>query len=405
MQTLLPDSIKDTNIGKEADAILRSCVHCGFCTATCPTYQQLGDELDSPRGRIYLIKTMLEEEKATSKTQTHLDRCLTCRACETTCPSGVKYGRLVEIGREYIKQKVARPLPERLLRKALRSVIPFPKRLQSVIKFAQVIKPILPLSLKQKVPHRQFKSQWPTTQHPRKIIALEGCAQSAVKPNTNAAAAKIFDRLGISLEVPPSTGCCGAVSYHLSEQEEGLDFMRRNIDTWWPLIESGYEAIIVTASGCGAMVKEYGEALQYDPDYADKAKVISSLAKDPCEVIAAEDLSILKIRPTTKKVAFQTPCTLQHAQKLINHVEPILKQLGYKLTAVADGHLCCGSAGTYSILQPKLSQTLLDDKLKNLMTEQPDIIATANIGCHMHLESKANVPVKHWLELIEELLE
>lgn len=405
MQTDLADYIKDTPLGKEADAILRSCVHCGFCTATCPTYQQLGDELDGPRGRIYLIKQMLEGNTATAKTQSHLDRCLTCRACETTCPSGVKYGRLVEIGRHYIDQKISRPLHQRLIRKALRSIIPFPRRLAPLIKAALWARPYLPSALKAQVPHQQAAQAWPTTQHPRKMLALAGCAQAVIKPGTNAAAARILDALGISLLTPPAAGCCGAVSYHLSEHAEGLAFMRRNIDAWWPLIESGYEAILITASGCGAMVKDYGEALKNDPDYADKAAQISALAKDPCEVLNKENLSRLKLNTSGQKVAFQTPCTLQHAQQLNGRVEPMLSQLGFDVTTVPDGHLCCGSAGTYSILQPTLSQALLKNKLTALMGSKPDVIATANIGCHMHLESKADIPVKHWLELIDEAMD
>jgi len=404
MQTELSDDIKDTSIGREADAILRSCVHCGFCTATCPTYQQLGDELDSPRGRIYLIKQMLEGSAVTAKTQTHLDRCLTCRACETTCPSGVRYGRLVEIGREYIDRKVARSLPDRFTRRALRAILPYPQRLAPLVKLSQIIKPILPMALKVKVPARQATSSMPERQHARRMIALAGCAQSVIKPGTNGAAAKILDRVGITLTTPPTAGCCGAVNYHLTRHDEGMGFMRRNIDAWWPLIESGHEAILITASGCGAMVKEYGEALKNDPEYAAKAAKISALAKDPCEVIANEDLSSLKLNVPDKKVAFQTPCTLQHAQRLDGRVETILSQLGFKLTTVPDGHLCCGSAGTYSILQPQMSQRLLESKLTALMSERPDIIATANIGCHLHLESRAGVPVKHWLELIAEAM-
>ena len=404
MQTDLSQDIKHTEVGKEADAILRSCVHCGFCTATCPTYQQLGDELDSPRGRIYLIKQMLEGKEVTAKTQKHLDRCLTCRSCETTCPSGVKYGRLVEIGREYIDNKVERPLAERLKRKALRSIIPYPNRLAPIIKASHLLKPILPPSLKAKLPVIQKETTWPNNQHTRKMLVLEGCAQSVVKAGTNAAAAKIFDKLEISLTKVPEAKCCGAVSYHMSKHEEGLAFMRHNIDTWWPFIEQGYEGILISASGCGAMVKEYGDALKHDKHYAVKAAQISALTKDPCEIIANEDLTKLNLKSNSLKVAFQTPCTLQHAQQLNGHVETILGKLGFEIFAAADGHLCCGSAGTYSLLQPELSQQLLDNKLNQLMTNQPDVIATANIGCHMHLESKAKIPVKHWLELVTDVI-
>jgi len=408
MQTKLADEFKDSDIGKEADAILRSCVHCGFCSATCPTYQELGDELDSPRGRIYLIKQMLEGNAVTSKTQTHLDRCLTCRACETTCPSGVKYGRLVEIGREHINKKVSRSLPDIITRKLLRTVLPYPQRLKPLIKVSQLLKPLLPQQLKHKVPTIQIAATQSTTSHQRKMVTLAGCAQSIIKPGTNGAAIKILDRLGITSTTPPAAGCCGAVSYHLSKHEEGLGFMRCNIDAWWPLIDpasnSPHEAILVTASGCGAMVKEYGDALKNDPDYAGKAALVSALAKDPCEVVANEDFTSLKLNIPNKKIAFQTPCTLQHAQQLNGRVEKILSQLGFELTTVPDGHLCCGSAGTYSILQPRMSQTLLANKLNALMSGKPDVIATANIGCQLHLESQSGVPIKHWLEIIADAI-
>jgi len=408
MQTKLAVEFKGSDIGAEADAILRSCVHCGFCSATCPTYQQIGDELDSPRGRIYLIKQMLEGNEVTNKTQMHLDRCLTCRACETTCPSGVKYGRLVEIGREHINKKVSRSLPDIITRKLLRTVLPYPQRLKPLIKVSQLLKPLLPQQLRDKVPTIQIAGNQSTTIHQRKMVTLAGCAQSIIKPGTNSAAIKILDRLGITLTTAPAAGCCGAISYHLSKHDEGLGFMRRNIDAWWPLIDpasdSPHEAILVTASGCGAMVKEYGDALKNDPDYADKAALVSALAKDPCEVVANEDFTSLKLNIPKQKIAFQTPCTLQHAQQLNGRVEKILSQLGFELTTVPDGHLCCGSAGTYSILQSEMSQTLLDNKLSALMSGQPDVVATANIGCHMHLESKAGVLVKHWLEIIAEAI-
>lgn len=404
MQTELADFIKDTDVGKEADAILRNCVHCGFCTATCPTYQQLGDELDGPRGRIYLIKQMLEGQEATAKTQMHLDRCLTCRSCETTCPSGVQYGRLVEIGREFVDQRVERPLQDRITRRAILNILPYPKRMAPLLKLGQIFKPVLPESIRRIIPETQPKPQWPSTHHSRQMLVLGGCAQSVIKAGTNSAAAKILDRLGITLITAPSAGCCGAVSYHMTEHEEGLGFMRRNIDAWWPFIQSGCEAVVVSASGCGAMVKEYGELLKNDPYYADKAARIASLAKDPSEIIAEEDLSPLKLDTRGLKIAFQAPCSLQHGQKINGGVEVILAKLGFELTPVPDAHLCCGSAGTYSILQKEMSQKLLDGKISALMTGNPDVIATANIGCHMHLESKSGVPVKHWLELIAETL-
>jgi len=408
MQTKLANEFKGTDIGTEADAILRSCVHCGFCSATCPTYQVLGDELDSPRGRIYLIKQMLEGNPVTSRTQTHLDRCLTCRACETTCPSGVKYGRLIEIGREYIDKKVTRSLPDMITRKALRAILPHPQRLKPLIQISQRLKPLLPQALTVNIPAVQAATAQPVTLHQRKMITLAGCVQSIIKPGTNGAAIKILDQLGITLTIPPTAGCCGAVSHHLSTDAASLDFMRRNIDAWWPLIDPAgdapHEAILITASGCGAMVKEYGDVLQGDPVYADKARLVSALAKDPCEVVANEALSSLRLHLPKQKIAFQTPCTLQHAQQLNGRVEAILLQLGFDLTTVPDGHLCCGSAGTYSIFQPEMSQILLGNKLDALMSDKPDVIATANIGCHLHLERQSGVPVKHWLELIADAI-
>jgi len=408
MQTDLAEEIKESEVGKEADAILRKCVHCGFCTATCPTYQHLGDELDGPRGRIYLIKQMLEGNEVTAKTQKHLDRCLVCRSCETTCPSGVQYGKLIEIGRDYVNKKVDRPFQEQLTRKVLRTIVPYPSRMQPLLKLGQTVKPLLPATLKAMLPIQQANNPWPTQNHQRQMLVLAGCAQSTIKPGTNEAAAKIFDKLNIKLITAPEAGCCGAVSYHMTEHDEGKNFMRRNIDAWWPYIEKGCEAILINASGCGAMVKEYGEILKKDIEYAAKAEKVSQIAKDPCEILAHENYLSLDIKKNIKtadqKIAFQTPCSLQHAQGLNGAVEKVLTQLGFKLSAVANSHLCCGSAGTYSIFQKEIAHKLRDNKLDALMADQPDVIATANIGCQLHLESKASIPVKHWLEIIAERL-
>ncbi len=402
MQTSIIEQLKNTAAGQEADAILRSCVHCGFCTATCPTYQLLGDELDGPRGRIYLIKQMLEGHEVTAKTQTHLDRCLTCRSCETTCPSGVKYGRLVEIGREVVEERVGRSLPQRVLRKLLRVITPYPARLKALVGIAGLFKPLLPSAIKSKLPISTSHKPWPAPRHARRMLVLQGCAQQAIKPSTNAAAARVLDRLGISLISAPEAGCCGAVSYHLTAHEEGLNFMRRNIDAWWPAIEAGAEAIVMTASGCGALVKDYGDLLRHDPAYAAKAARVAALTQDLSEILAKEDLRALGKHGSGRRIAFQTPCTLQHAQKLNGVVEGLLRQTGFELSPVPDGHLCCGSAGTYSILQPALSQQLLQNKLAALESGKPELIATANIGCHMHLETQAKLPVKHWIEVLDE---
>lgn len=403
MQTSLVDAIKQTPEGAEADAILRSCVHCGFCTATCPTYQLLGDELDGPRGRIYLIKNVLEGQAVTATTQRHLDRCLTCRACETTCPSGVRYGRLAEIGKEIVEHHVARPWHQRLLRRTLRTILPYPKRFSLLLRTGQIMRRWLPPALARKVPAAQQSGAWPAGTHARKMLVLEGCAQRSATPNTNASAARVLNRLGITLIRTPLAQCCGALSLHLSARDEALHFMRANIDAWWPHVESGCEAIMISASGCGTVVRDYGVHLAHDSAYATKAARISALAHDIGEILAKEDLTPLGTLPA-QRVAFHAPCTLQHGQKLPNLVEPILTRLGVTLTQIPDSHLCCGSAGTYSILQPQLSQQLLRNKVSALHSDQPQVIATANVGCQLHLATAAGVPVKHWIELIDEAL-
>jgi len=400
MQTNLAEFIRDTEEGREADAILRKCVHCGFCLATCPTYQLLGDELDSPRGRIYLIKQVLEGSTPTATTQLHLDRCLTCRNCETTCPSGVEYGRLADIGRRVVEERVERPLPGRLARRALRMLIPHRDRFAALLWIGQTVRPLLPRALKRRVPAPSSARPRPHSGHERKMLVLEGCVQPSLAPNTNAAAARVLDRLGIELVAAEDT-CCGAVSHHLSATDEGLDFMRRNIDVWWPHIQSGAEAIVITASGCGAMVREYGHLLRHDPEYADKAKRVSELSRDLSEVLAGEDLSALAATGDRPRVAFHPPCTLQHGLGIRGVVERILADAGFDLTAVPDAHLCCGSAGTYSILQPGLAGRLKDDKLKALGQGGPDVIATANIGCQTHLQSGTDLPVRHWIEILD----
>ena len=401
MQTKITAEFSSTAQGREADSILRTCVHCGFCTATCPTYQLLGDELDSPRGRIYLIKQMLEGHLVTEKTRSHLDRCLTCRACETTCPSGVRYGRLVDIGRDIVEEKVPRNAVNRLVRFILSQVFPYPARFGFLLKAGHLFKPLLPQALAKNIPEKQKIKTWPQQPHARSMLVLQGCVQSVATPNTNSASARILDHLGIKLIAADGAGCCGAVSHHLSASEEALDFMRRNIDAWWPHIEQGAEAIVITASGCGAVVKEYGLLLQHDAEYAEKAKRVSELTKDISEVLLHETLP--KTRNKTK-VAFHSPCTLQHGQQLAGVVETILQNTGFELCEIIDSHLCCGSAGTYSILQAKLSQQLLKNKVRALEADQPEIIATANIGCQLHLATGTNMPVVHWIELLAESL-
>lgn len=404
MQTNIIDSIINTPMGQEADSILRRCVHCGFCTATCPTYQLLSDELDSPRGRIYLVKQLLEGNEVTRKTQIHLDRCLSCRSCETTCPSGVNYHRLADIGREMLEQKVRRPWYERLMRYGLRKILPYRSRFSPLVKVGRLFSPLMPAVIKNKIPPKQSAKPWPSSSATRSMLVLNACGQADGAPNTNAASARVLNKLGVQLIDANKAGCCGAVSYHLAQPEEGKGFMRNNIDAWWPYIEQGAEAIVITASGCGAMVKEYGDVLKDDAGYADKAKKISALCKDISEILSKEDLSLLHAQSSNKKVAFHSPCTLQHGQKITGVVEGILESAGFTLTHVPDAHLCCGSAGTYSILQGKLSKQLLGNKVEALESDQPEVIATANIGCHLHIASGAHVPVKHWIELLEETL-
>jgi len=414
MQTELADFIKDTREGREADAILRKCVHCGFCTATCPTYQLLGDELDGPRGRIYLIKGVLEGAEVTARTQLHLDRCLTCRACETTCPSGVQYGHLVDIGRRLAEEKVPRPLLQRLQRLALRAVLPRRALFAALLRLGRWMRPALPFALQEKVPASvPAAGAWPAARHARRMLVLAGCVQPALAPEVNAASARVLDRLGISLIEAPAAGCCGAVRFHLNAQEDGLDDMRALIDAWWPYVEAGregVEAIVMSASGCGVTVKEYGHLLAHDPAYAAKAEKISALTRDLSEVIAAEleNLKPLLARTAPRagnlKLALQLPCTLQHGQKLPGLVQSILVAAGFELTPVADSHLCCGSAGTYSILQPALAARLKANKLAALHAGSPQAIVSANIGCLSHLQSGSALPMEHWIVALERRL-
>jgi len=401
MQTRILQHYLNTPEGREADAILRACVHCGFCTATCPTYQLLGDELDGPRGRIYQIKQVLEGHTPSRITQGHLDRCLTCRSCETTCPSGVRYGRLADIGRHLVEEQVERPLKERLLRSALVALVPYPKRFGALAALGRLARPLLPSRLAAKVPSPRPAGDWPSPRGRERVLVLAGCVQSVATPLTNAAAARVLDRLGLDLVTVPKAGCCGAAAYHLNAQSEGLDAARRNIDAWWPEIELGCRAILVTASGCGVMVKDYGELLKHDPGYADKAARVSALARDPAEFLSDLDLGPLGRPGQGRRIAFHPPCTLQHGQKITGVTELILTRLGFSLTPVPDAHLCCGSAGTYSITQPKLSMQLRANKVSALESGGPELIATANIGCQLHLESGSAVPVVHWLELLD----
>ena len=413
MQTNLADFIKDTPEGKEADSILRKCVHCGFCLATCPTYNLLGDELDSPRGRIYLMKEMLEGAPVTAKTQLHLDRCLTCRACESTCPSGVQYGRLVDIGREIVESKVQRGVIDRLKRSVLKAVLPQTGLFKMGLAVGRAVKPLLPAALAKKIPATRASGAWPAPRHARKMLVLDGCVQPAMAPSINAATARVLDALGISLITAPKVGCCGAIPHHLNDPHQAHAFVKRNIDAWWPVIEQGAEAIVVTASGCGTMVAEYGHMLRNDATYAIKAARVSALFRDVSQVIAQEkDMLVKKLvggAGVKQKLAFHSPCSLQHGLQIKGVVEDLLRVAGYELTMVPDGHVCCGSAGTYSLLQSALSQQLLANKVTALESGAPQVVATANIGCLAHIEGGLNAssqtPIRHWIELIDAQLQ
>jgi len=378
MDTRLAPELENNTHAKAAESVISKCVHCGFCLATCPTYNLLGDELDSPRGRIYLIKQVLEGNEPTAATQLHLDRCLTCRNCETTCPSGVEYGHLIDHGRALVEERVARGFIERAKRKALLSVLPYKNRLAPLLGLGRLFRPILPKSIKASVPLKVNSGPWPQARHTRRMLVLEGCAQAAMTPQTNSALARVLDALSISLISIPSSGCCGAVHLHLNDEENAKAMVRRNIDAWWPEIEAGAEAIVSSASGCGVMVKDYGYLLAKDEAYAQRAAKVSELAKDPVEILMQEDVSVLETAAkSVGKVAFHPPCTLQHGQKLPQVTESLLQKLGFTLTQFNDAHTCCGSAGTYSIFQPELSHQLRDNKLKNLLSDEPDVIVTA----------------------------
>jgi len=419
MQATLLESLRETPAGREAEGVLRKCVHCGFCLATCPTYQLLGDELDSPRGRIYLIKQVLEGHTPTAKTQLHLDRCLTCRACETTCPSGVEYHKLLDTGRALVDSQVARSPAERLRHLALRTVLPRRWLFGVLVALGRMFSWLLPGLLRRqlgdnsvmpaKAGIQRLRDTGSRLSPGRQVLLLQGCVQPALRPRINAAAARVLDRAGISAIEVPAAGCCGALRFHAGAQDDGRNDMRRLIDAWWPHIEAGaVEAIVITASGCGAHLKDYGRLLRDDPAYTAKAARVAALAKDLAEVAEAESDKLFPVASHGKHafvpVAFQSPCTLQHGQQITGAVELLLKAAGYELTPVADSHLCCGSAGTYSILQPQLAGRLRANKLAALSAGHPAIIATANIGCLTHLAAGSGIPVKHWIELLDERL-
>lgn len=410
MQTHLAPEFQNTLEGEEAEAILRKCVHCGFCLATCPTYQLLGDELDSPRGRIYQIKQVLEGHAPTRETQLHLDRCLTCLNCETTCPSGVEYGHLVDIGRLVVERKVERAPAQARQRALLRTALPSPL-FGPAMRMGQAVRGLLPESLKAKVPERREPGRWPRATHARKVLLLEGCVQPSMAPNINTATARVLDAAGIQCLRPRGQGCCGAVKFHLADDAGGRAQMRANIDAWWPHIERGaIEAIVVNASGCGVLVKDYGHLLRGDKHYAAKAARVSELTRDVSELLPDIVAALAdRVRPHAGVLAWHAPCTLQHGQRLRGGVEEHLAQLGFTLRPAAqEAHLCCGSAGAYSVLQPELSLQLRERKLGHLLgesaAERPAAILSANIGCITHLQAGTEVPVRHWIEVLDETL-
>ena len=409
MHTVLAPLLLDPRTGTEAEAILRACIDCGICNASCPTYQVLGDELDGPRGRIKLIKQVLEGAPATTKTQEHLDRCLGCRACEPACPSGVKYGRLADIGRKVVEQQVGRPPFHKAARWVLGHSLTqewlFARAYRLGVAVRKIVPAALPAAIRAKLYVGKVPGTRPRRPRGRTMVLLEGCVQPTMSPNINAAAARVLDRLGVQLLSPTQAGCCGAVRYHLNDHIGALGQMRNNIDAWWPLIDQA-EAIVITASGCGATVRDYGKLLAHDGLYADRAAAISAKARDLVQVMEefAPRLKRLVGSPKPRRVAFHAPCSLQHALKLEGRVERLMGAIGLPVSTCADSHSCCGSAGTYSVLQPVMATTLRDQKLASLLAEQPAMIASANIGCIAHLQGGTDTPVRHWIELVEEAM-
>ena len=409
MQTTLAEPYRNIPEGEIAERILRSCVHCGFCLATCPTYQILGNELDSPRGRIYLMKQVLEGATPTAKTQLHLDRCLTCRNCETTCPSGVEYGKLLDIGRHVVEEIVGRGVAEAATRTALKTGLGSPLLFNAALKLGRGVRGLMPAFLKSRIPAAEAAGDWPAARHARRMLVLQGCVQPGLKPSINAATARVLDRVGISLIAADEAGCCGALAHHLGDTEAGLAAARRNIDAWLPHLDAGAEAIVMTASGCGVMVKDYGWLLRNDAAYSEKAARVSAATKDISEILVCEAAALKSLAPhpsplTQRRIAYHPPCTLQHGQKLSGGVEELLADAGFELAPVAEKHLCCGSAGTYSILRPEIAGQLKARKLGHLQAGQPETIVTANIGCLTHLQSGTRIPVRHWVELLDEAL-
>lgn len=423
MKVDLAPRYRDTALGREAATLLGPCVQCGQCTFVCPTFRLLEDEWDGPRGRIYLIKLLvegkepdaanllpaytldsLEGRSLPSNLQFHLDRCLSCRSCESSCPQGVQYGRLLDIGRELVEKAAPRPLRERFARRALRAVVPHRRRFTALLRTGQALRTYLPETVRARIPQRRVSGPWPDRPHARRMLIWQGCVQPALAPEINAATARVLDRFGIRA-IAASDGCCGALSHHMAATDEARAFMRKNIDALWPHVEAGVEALVITASGCGAHFRDYGRLLHDDPAYRDKAARISAFVKDIAEIIAAEWRDeLLPEQPASQRpprIVFQSSCSLQHGEKLNGVVEKLLKRAGFKLLPVSYGFMCCGAAGTYSLLQRTLSESLRANKLDALMASRPAAVATANIGCLAHLDAVSPVPVQHWIEMLD----
>lgn len=404
MRVDLETSLRNQTEAAEARRIIESCVHCGLCTAACPTYEMLDHELDSPRGRIYLIREMLQGAPAGTTTREHLDRCLACRACETVCPSGVEYGHLIDIGRQELEYRAPRPAAQRWTRSLLRLGLSNAPLVRLAMNLAWAVRPVLPASLATRIPARPEPCPWPGARHARRVLTLRGCVQPTLAPGYDVALARLLDRFGVSLVSVEGTGCCGALSQHLGSVGQAADSVRRNIDAWWPLIEQGAEAIVASSSGCGAMLKDYGYLLRHDFAYGAKARRISELLRDPAELLAdlwqKQPLALQPLAAGDERLAYHAPCTQQHGLRVKGAVEALLERAGYQITPVAESHMCCGSAGTYSILQPEMAGSLRNRKLGNLTAGTPVRIASANIGCILHLQQTSPVAVHHWLELL-----